>query len=113
VLLPPAPNKLLWQWMNVLILDGKISSVCWECVECVFRCDPFAARRGEVFRFLPTILLIGAMVWSWRRMTKSIRGMGGGSGGGGGGGGPGGIFSMQKTTAKMIRPENVKQSFKV
>lgn len=25
----------------------------------------------------------------------------------------GGIFGMQKTTAKMIKPENVKQSFKV
>lgn len=69
-------------------------------------------NRNEFVRFLPTLLLIAAMVWSWRRMTKSLRGMGG-TPGSGGGGGPGGIFGMQKTTAKMMKPENVKQSFKV
>lgn len=56
---------------------------------------------SEVGRFLPTLLLIGAMFY----MTR------GAMGGAGGGGGPGGIFKVGKSTAKRIDKETVTTTF--
>lgn len=54
----------------------------------------------ELLRFMPTLLLIGAMGFM-------ARGMGGGAGGGG----PGGIFKVGKSTAKRINKESVAVTF--
>lgn len=54
----------------------------------------------ELLRFMPTLLLIGAMGFM-------ARGMGGGAGGGG----PGGIFKVGKSTAKRINKESVTVTF--
>eukprot|EP00123_Amoebidium_parasiticum_P016945 comp23653_c0_seq1/m.40389 comp23653_c0_seq1/g.40389 ORF comp23653_c0_seq1/g.40389 comp23653_c0_seq1/m.40389 type:complete len:794 (-) comp23653_c0_seq1:68-2449(-) len=61
----------------------------------------------ELSYWLPTLLILGSVVFFWRRATKSVRGMPGG-----GGGGAGGIFGIQKTTARMIKPETVTSTFK-
>jgi AFG3 family protein len=55
----------------------------------------------EAMRFLPTLLLIGAMAFM-------MRGVGGGAGGGGG---PGGIFKIGKSNAKRINKESVTTTF--
>lgn len=57
---------------------------------------------GELLRFAPTLLLIGAYVWFMSR----------GTGAGSGGGGPGNIFSFGKSRAKKITKEMVTTTFK-
>jgi AFG3 family protein len=54
----------------------------------------------EALRFLPTLLLMGGMVWLTGRAM-----------GGGRGDGPGGIFRFGKSTAKKIEKEQVKTTF--
>ena len=50
---------------------------------------------ANVMSSLPTLLLLGFLIWSFRRTGRMMGGMGGGGRGGrgpfGGGGGPGGI----------------------
>lgn len=55
----------------------------------------------EIFRFLPTVLLIGAMMYALKNM----------GGAAGGPGGPGGIFRVGKSNAKRINKEQVKTTF--
>jgi AFG3 family protein len=57
---------------------------------------------SEAGRFLPTVLLIGAMIF----LTRGALG-----GAGGAGGGPGNIFKVGKSTAKKINKETVTTSF--
>lgn len=52
-------------------------------------------------RFLPTLLLIGAMMYMMRGAANSV----------GGGGGPGGIFKIGKSTAKRANKESVQTTF--
>mmetsp|Transcript_6710 Transcript_6710/g.11214 ORF Transcript_6710/g.11214 Transcript_6710/m.11214 type:complete len:903 (+) Transcript_6710:84-2792(+) len=56
----------------------------------------------ELLRFMPTLLLIGAMVYM---MRGAAGGMGGGSGG------PGGIFRIGKSNAKRVNKESVTTTF--
>lgn len=56
---------------------------------------------AEFMKFIPTLLLLGGMVY----LFKSAGNMGGG-------GGPGGIFRMGKSNAKKITKENVSVTFK-
>eukprot|EP01039_Chlorochromonas_danica_P008873 gene8873-9785_t len=58
----------------------------------------------EIMRFLPTILLIGVMMYTMKNVLGS-------SGGLGGSGGPGGIFRVGKSNAKKINKEQVKTTF--
>jgi len=62
------------------------------------------SASAEIMRFLPTLLIIGAVV-AFMRFGS------GGIGGGGGGGGPGGIFNIGKSKAKKIAPESVTVTF--
>lgn len=57
----------------------------------------------HVSRFLPTILLIGAMVYLMRGASSAL--------GGGGGAGGGGIFRIGKNTAKKVNKESVTTTF--
>merc|ERR1719347_1912127 len=63
---------------------------------------------GNVVSFLPTLLLIGFLVWSFRRAGSMMSGMGGGRGGMGGG-----MFGgMMQSTAKVINPSEINVAFK-
>jgi len=57
----------------------------------------------ELSRFLPTILLIGAMIYLMKGAGSAL--------GGGGSNGPGGIFRIGKSTAKKINKESVTTTF--
>lgn len=66
-------------------------------------------EMSSVLSFLPTLLLIGFLVWSMRRAGSMMGGMGGP----GGGRGPGGMFGgMMQSTAKIIDPSEIKVAFK-
>ena len=54
-----------------------------------------------MFRFMPTLLLIGSMIF----MMRGAASMTGGSGG------PGGIFKIRKSPAKRANKENVTTTF--
>lgn len=56
---------------------------------------------NELLRFVPTLMLIGAMMYMMR----------GAAGGMGGGGGPGNIFKIGRSNAKRVNKENVSTSF--
>lgn len=58
-----------------------------------------------LYRFAPTLLIVGATFYL-------MRGMMGGMTGGSGGGGPGSIFKIGKSPAKMITKEMVTTRFK-
>ncbi|KNC77738.1 hypothetical protein SARC_09811, partial [Sphaeroforma arctica JP610] len=64
----------------------------------------------ELLSLLPTLLLIGLMLFGLRGALGGAGGMG--PGGGAGGGGAGGVFGMRKSTAKMITPETISITFK-
>merc|ERR1719347_941501 len=63
---------------------------------------------GNVVSFLPTLLLIGFLVWSFRRAGSMMSGMGGRNRGAGGG-----LFGgMMQSTAKIINPAEINVAFK-
>merc|ERR1719347_415375 len=63
---------------------------------------------GNVVSFLPTLLLIGFLVWSFRRAGSMMSGMGGRNRGAGGG-----LFGgMMQSTAKVINPSEINVAFK-
>jgi len=63
---------------------------------------------GNVVSFLPTLLLIGFLVWSFKRAGSMMSGMGGR-----GGRGAGGMFGgMMQSTAKVINPSEINVAFK-
>jgi len=61
----------------------------------------------ELLSIVPSLLLIGVVMFM---MRGAMGGMGGG--GAGGGGGPGGIFQFGKSKAKKIKKEDINVSFK-
>jgi AFG3 family protein len=62
---------------------------------------------SEIMGVVPSLLLMGAAFYFMRFAAGSMGGMGGR----GGGGGMGGIFQIGKSTAKKIKPEDVKVNF--
>ena len=66
-------------------------------------------EMSDLFSFIPTLLLIGFLVWSMRRAGSMMGGMGGGGKGGRGGGMFGG---MMQSTAKVINPSEINVAFK-
>lgn len=68
-----------------------------------------AFELSNVLSFLPTLLLIGFLLWSMRRAGSMMGGMGGGAGKRGGGGLFGG---MMQSTAKVINPAEINVAFK-
>ena len=66
-------------------------------------------EMSDLFSFIPTLLLIGFLVWSMRRAGSMMGGMGGGGRGGRGGGMFGG---MMQSTAKTINPSEINVAFK-
>eukprot|EP00092_Neocalanus_flemingeri_P036230 GFUD01039447.1.p1 GENE.GFUD01039447.1~~GFUD01039447.1.p1 ORF type:complete len:793 (+),score=314.28 GFUD01039447.1:112-2490(+) len=62
---------------------------------------------ASVVSALPTLLIIGLLVWSMRRAGSMMGGMG--KGGGGGGGMFGG---MNQSTAKIVNPSEINVAFK-
>jgi AFG3 family protein len=67
-----------------------------------------STMTSELMGVIPSLLLMGAAFYFMRFATGS---MGGGAGQGRGGGGMGGIFQIGKSTAKKIKPEDVKVNF--
>lgn len=68
------------------------------------------AELGTFLSFLPTLLLIGFLIWSMRRAGSMMGGMGGAPGRGGR---AGGLFgTMMQSTAKIINPADIKVAFK-
>eukprot|EP01134_Creolimax_fragrantissima_P006798 CFRG6798T1 len=65
----------------------------------------------ELLHLLPTLLLIGFMLFGLRGALGGAGGAGPGAGGPGAGG-PGGVFGFRKSTAKMITPETISITFK-
>jgi AFG3 family protein len=61
----------------------------------------------ELWGVVPSLLLMGAAFYFMRYASGSMMG----SGQGGAGGGMGGIFKVGKSTAKKIKPEDVKINF--
>jgi len=71
--------------------------------------------RSKVLGMLPTLVLIGFLLFSLSRMTGGIRppGMGGKSGGGRGGGLGASMFGgMSESTAKVVDPSEITVAFK-
>ena len=66
-------------------------------------------EMSNVFSVLPTLLLIGFLVWSMRRAGSMMGGMGAPGRGGKGGGMFGG---MMQSTAKIIDPAEINVAFK-
>jgi len=68
-------------------------------------------EMSSVFSVLPTLLLIGFLVWSMRRAGSMMGGMGGAPGAKGGRGG--GLFGgMMQSTAKIIDPAEINVAFR-
>merc|ERR1712142_302362 len=67
-------------------------------------------ESSQIFSALPTLLLLGFLVWSSRRMGSMMGGMGGKGGRGGMGGGMFG--GMMQSTAKIINPAEINVAFK-
>jgi AFG3 family protein len=66
---------------------------------------------SSVLRQAPTLLILGLVLYSFRRGMGGMMGMGG-KGGGGGRGGPGGMFGMSNSTAKVVNPDEITVAFK-
>ena len=66
-------------------------------------------EMSSFFSFIPTLLLIGFLVWSMRRAGSMMGGMGGPGKGGKGGGMFGG---MMQSTAKIIDPAEINVAFR-
>jgi len=60
----------------------------------------------ELIRSSPAIMMVGLTLWILRAQTRGMGGFGGGAGGG-----PGGIFSIGKSNAKKISPQDVNVNF--
>ena len=67
-------------------------------------------ESSQIFSALPTLLLLGFLVWSSRRMGSMMGGMGGKGGRGGMGGGMFG--GMMQSTAKVVNPSEINVAFK-
>ena len=67
---------------------------------------------SNVFSVLPTLLLIGFLVWSMRRAGSMMGGMGGMGAPGRGGKGGGMFGGMMQSTAKIIDPAEINVAFK-
>jgi len=69
---------------------------------------------SSVLSSLPTLLLFGFLIWSFRNMGRMMGGKPGGAGKKGGmGGGMGGMFGgMSESTAKLVDPTEIKVAFK-
>jgi AFG3 family protein len=64
-------------------------------------------EMSSVFSLLPTLLMVGFLVWSMRRAGSMMGGMGGKGGKGGG------MFGgMMQSTAKIINPSEINVAFK-
>merc|ERR550532_379112 len=62
---------------------------------------------------LPTLLLVGFLIWSGRNMSRMMGGRTGAGGKGGRPGGMGGMFGgMVESTAKLVDPAEIKVAFK-
>merc|ERR1712223_877168 len=62
---------------------------------------------------VPTLLLVGFLIWSGRNMTRMMGGRSGAGGKGGRPGGMGGMFGgMVESTAKLVDPAEIKVAFK-
>ncbi len=61
--------------------------------------------RSNIVSLIPTILIIGFLIWSMRRASNVMGGMGGARKGGG-------IFGMGESTAKLINPNDIGVKFK-
>ena len=69
-------------------------------------------EMSSVVSALPTILLLGFLFYSMRRMGGMMGGMGGMGGGRGGRGGGGMFGGMMQSTAKVINPSEMNVAFK-
>merc|ERR1719242_31751 len=69
-------------------------------------------EMSSVVSALPTILLLGFLFYSMRRMGGMMGGMGGMGGGRGGRGGGGMFGGMMQSTAKVINPADINVAFK-
>merc|ERR1719242_2277122 len=69
-------------------------------------------EMSSVVSALPTILLLGFLFYSMRRMGGMMGGMGGMGGGRGGRGGGGMFGGMTQSTAKVINPSDINVAFK-
>jgi len=69
-------------------------------------------EMSSVVSALPTILLLGFLFYSMRRMGGMMGGMGGMGGGRGGRGGGGMFGGMMQSTAKVINPAEINVAFK-
>lgn len=69
-------------------------------------------EMSNVFSVLPTLLLIGFLVWSMRRAGSMMGGMGGMGAPGRGGKGGGMFGGMMQSTAKIIDPAEINVAFK-
>lgn len=69
-------------------------------------------EMSNVFSALPTLLLIGFLVWSMRRAGSMMGGMGGMGAPGRGGKGGGMFGGMMQSTAKIIDPAEINVAFK-
>merc|ERR1719391_1888422 len=67
-------------------------------------------ESSQIFSALPTLLLLGFLIWSSRRMGSMMGGMGGKGGRGGMGGGMFG--GMMQSTAKVVNPSEINVAFK-
>ena len=68
---------------------------------------------SSVMSSLPTLLLIGFLIWSFRNASRMMGGRPGGAGKGGRTGGMGGMFGgMVESTAKLVDPAEIKVAFK-
>merc|ERR1719195_80620 len=68
---------------------------------------------SKIFGMLPTLMIVGLVLWSFSRMPGMMGGRPGGMGGGKSGRGGGGMFGgMMQSTAKVINPAEINVAFK-
>ena len=68
---------------------------------------------SSVVSSLPTLLLVGFLIWSFRNASRMMGGAAGRTGKGGRAGGMGGMFGgMNESTAKLVDPAEIKVAFK-
>jgi len=118
------------KWVKVLLNSGVDSEIVWFTIGSVdtfernlenaqnelgievSRSVPVLYKSqmelSNVLNFLPTLLLIGFLVWSMRRAGSMM----GGKGGMGGGRGGGMFGGMMQSPAKMINPSEINVAFK-
>merc|ERR1719195_672826 len=68
---------------------------------------------SKIFGMLPTLMIVGLVLWSFSRMPGMMGGRPGAGRGGRGGGRGGGMFGgMMQSTAKVINPAEINVAFK-